>query len=291
MLILAGPAAVAILAPMRNNRFLAAIALVAGFLVTGSPAHAGVLDAAFFPGKVTSFYGPAGDNTEDNVLMNGLREGRLAENLAAATQQSLLLKHNLAVGIAKCGALNAFYNPRNQSVTICLELIKFIMTTADEQGLLQKPESKKFMAGVVFAVYAHELGHALIHLDNIAVTGREEDVADQFAVYFGLRFLEPAGINPIGPAVWFYRALAQRTGGVGTLSAEQVRHLMSNEHSLDEQRVFNVVCWAHGANPTKAARLVQVVQLDPQRKERCAGEYARMNHGIQSQFGRFIRSH
>ncbi|MEP7297864.1 MAG: hypothetical protein ABI702_16900 [Burkholderiales bacterium] len=72
---------------MRNNCFL----------VMGLPAHAGVLDAAFFRGKVTSFYGPAGDSAEDNVLMNGLREGRLSENLAAATQQSLLLKHVSAI--------------------------------------------------------------------------------------------------------------------------------------------------------------------------------------------------
>ncbi|NCY10198.1 MAG: hypothetical protein EBX38_07420, partial [Actinobacteria bacterium] len=46
-------------------------------------------------------------------------------------------------------------------------------------------------------IYLHELAHALIDINQINITGREEDVADQFAVYFSMKYLEPRGARVI----------------------------------------------------------------------------------------------
>lgn len=260
--------------------------LVAAFLAN---AQAGLLDAALYPGKVTSFYASVDADSEDGKLMQGIREGRLAENLSGLTQQAILLRHNLAVGVAKCNQTNAFYKASAKSITICLELIRFVLTTAKERGLLDKPKGAEFASGVLMAIYAHELGHALIDINRIPITGREEDVADQFGTYFSLHVLEPAHAPTIGPAVWFYSMLAKQGGAVNSRTDEQFRRLMSDEHSLDMQRVFNVACWAYGYDQRKGAKMVEAIGMSDSRKVRCPAESARMDGGIRSLFGPSLR--
>ena len=51
-----------------------------------------------------------------------------------------------------------------------------------------------------------------------------------------------------------------------------------DEHSLDEQRYFNIVCWVYGSAPEKYQSLLgREWGLPRERAERCAGEYDRMS--------------
>jgi hypothetical protein len=78
-----------------------------------------------------------------------LRAGQKAENLAGFTSTAVKLKRNLRVGIAQCDKVNAFYRPRDSSITICLELIEVIMTLGIRRGVPKTVQGVKFLTGVM----------------------------------------------------------------------------------------------------------------------------------------------
>jgi hypothetical protein len=74
-------------------------------------------------------------------------------------------------------------------------------------------------------------------------------------------------------------------------SADQatIKRLMSNEHSLDEQRIYNLACWALGANSSRGYASAQYVGLPPDRANRCRGEFATLDRGVRKQFQKFLK--
>lgn len=51
----------------------------------------------------------------------------------------------------------------------------------------------------------------------------------------------------------------------------------ADEHSLDKQRFFNLVCWVYGSNPEKHEDLVGDDFLPEARAQRCPGEYQQID--------------
>ena len=86
------------------------------------------------------------------------------------------------VVVEECGVPNAFYIPDYQRIAICYEFL--IQLYQDLQG------NEQMVDGTFWFVAYHELGHALTHVLNLPITGREEDAADQLAA---LMLLEMGG--------------------------------------------------------------------------------------------------
>lgn len=72
---------------------------------------------------------------------------------------------------AQCGEPNAYYSPSDETVIMCEELLVLGELVLDGRG-----------EALGRAVLAHELGHALIDLADIPITGTEEAAADELAV-------------------------------------------------------------------------------------------------------------
>lgn len=138
-------------------------------------------------------------------------------------------------------------------------------------------------------MFFHEMGHAIIGINRVPITGREEDVADQFALYFASNFIEQRA-PVVQPTIWLFTQMAKQ---VDVASADQatIKRLMSNEHSLDQQRIFNLACWSLGANASRGFVSAQYVGLPQERASRCSGEYASLDRGIKKQFQRYLRVH
>jgi hypothetical protein len=111
----------------------------------------------------------------------------------------------------------------------------------------------------------HEVGHALVDVLDLPITGREEDVADQLAVYSLIRGYEKgaqaayAGVTALQPA-----------------SNEFDDTQLADEHSLGPQRLYNVLCWIYGSDPQKYSNILQGGMLPESRAVRCPGEWDRM---------------
>lgn len=188
------------------------------------------------------------------------------ETAAMELDDALLLPKDIDVWFAECGDANAFYNPENRQVVLCYELI---MDLSSQFSLYVTTEAD--LAGAVwtttFFVFYHELGHALIDVLNLPVTGREEDVVDQLATLILLNGGEAGLHSALNGASWFWLN-SQRSDR---------RTPFWDTHSLDQQRYFNVLCWVYGSGPEAYQELLSPQWgLPAERAVSCPGEYARM---------------
>lgn len=64
---------------------------------------------------------------------------------------------------------------------------------------------------------------------------------------------------------------------------------MSNEHSLDEQRIYNMACWGLGTGLNGGAKTAQFAGLPNERAQRCPAEYAQVNMGMKNHFKKYFK--
>jgi Putative metallopeptidase len=133
------------------------------------------------------------------------------------------------------------------------------------------PEEKKrlveFVIGNTLFAMAHELGHGLINEMNIPVVGREEDAADSFAIVTALK---------LGSA--YSESVLIEAGKGQVLSSKEDKKegnalAFYDEHGLDLQRAYNIVCYMFGSNPEKYKRLAVDTKLPDYRQAACPYEW------------------
>lgn len=144
-------------------------------------------------------------------------------------------------------------------------------SSAAAQTVYEFPEDETesaFVANEVIATFYHELGHALIDVLQLPVLGKEEDAADHLSVILmNDIWEEEAAANILASDATAYALLADQRAAGGE------EPLYSDEHSLDMQRYYSVVCLFYGANPETRQGLADDLGLPPERAERCPGEW------------------
>jgi Putative metallopeptidase len=131
----------------------------------------------------------------------------------------------------------------------------------------ERENAVQFVVGNMLFVFLHELAHAAIADLELPVLGREEDAADEFAI---LRMLW------VGTALT-HRVLADATKG-WFFSARRDRKegeplAFYDEHSLDQQRAYHIVCLTVGNDPNAMADLANEMKLPADRRESCKRDF------------------
>ena len=107
--------------------------------------------------------------------------------------ETFKLPYDVDVIIAECDEANAFYVERQ--IIICYELIhetdkRFVDYFDRVYGNNWTSEDLNYsVINVIENVFYHELGHALIEIYQLPITGPHESVADQFGAFMVLGFL------------------------------------------------------------------------------------------------------
>src|SRR3954453_16991292 len=126
----------------------------------------------------------------------------------------------------------------------------------------------EFVPGNVLFVLAHETGHALISVFEIPVIGREEDAADALATVVALKmgnsFADRVVVN--AARGWFLSDQRDRKEGIPSA--------FYDEHGLDLQRAYNIVCLMVGGAPEKFTALAHEVKLPEQRQKTCKFDFS-----------------
>jgi hypothetical protein len=133
------------------------------------------------------------------------------------------------------------------------------------------PQAKKqlveFVVGNTLFVMAHEMGHALISEMNMPVLGREEDAADSFAVVTALKIGSGGSERVLIEATKGWVLASKRDKKQGSALA------FYDEHGLDLQRAYNVVCMMVGSDPEKYKALAADTKLPEERQTSCVRDY------------------
>ncbi|MEJ0075974.1 MAG: DUF4344 domain-containing metallopeptidase [Alphaproteobacteria bacterium] len=137
-------------------------------------------------------------------------------------------------------------------------------------GLSEEEKRKlvEFVTGNMLFVFGHESGHALISELGIPVIGREEDGADSFSTVMALqtgdKYADRVLIN--AATGWFYSDRRSRQ--------DRVRMVFYDEHGIDLQRAYNIVCLMVGSNPEKFSDLADEARIPEERQGTCRGDYS-----------------
>src|SRR5262249_52936082 len=105
--------------------------------------------------------------------------------------------------------------------------------------------------GQFFWVTFHEFGHAAFDMFNVPIFGHEEDAADNFATFIILQFGKGQARRLINGAAWAWKAYLgdyQKNPVVPTRLAA-----FATDHGLPQERFYNLVCLAFGANSREFA--------------------------------------
>jgi hypothetical protein len=176
---------------------------------------------------------------------------------------------------AECGAVNAFYSPKDSAVILCYEMVADIVTQAHKLAEGTSPDENVlggYIASNIRFILLHETGHALIDLLDLPAVGREEDSVDQMAaVMLLLNAGGTEGPDKIGrvlqlASVWF--RVQTSSDSEGKVSMET----FADEHSLSEQRYFNLLCMMFGHDPRSYSWVLEKGLLPEARAARCQNE-------------------
>lgn len=127
-----------------------------------------------------------------------------------------------------------------------------------------------FVESNVLAIFYHELGHALVDVEDIPIFGQEEDAADVLSIFLIDAFFDEETAQAIAADTAY--------GFAGEAEARGEEVPWWDIHGPDEQRYYNTVCVFYGANPDARAELAQELGLPQERAETCADEYDQAAH-------------
>lgn len=198
------------------------------------------------------------------------------QDMAAALNSIFVLPRDIGLRYAECGEANAYYDPEEREISMCLELMQSMAETLHGQ-FEDEDSTAEALAGAYLAVVLHEAGHALVDVLEIPVTGREEDAVDQLSAWMLIE-ADDAG-SVLGAAASYYSEDEESAGD----------DEFADEHSLNRQRYFNLVCWAYGSDPDNSQELIDVWGLPEARAERCPEEYAQLDRSWTRLLGEHLR--
>jgi hypothetical protein len=180
----------------------------------------------------------------------------------------------ISVKLEECGFPNAQYDPETHTIEICYE---YAVQFARLYNATDPASRTRAVLNTLRYTFFHEVGHAMIDVFDLPNTSNEEEAADFFAAYTLLNEeSEDAAYAIIQSA---YTKNAQSDDFSSTSLAD--------EHPLNQQRYYNLLCWVLGSNPARFGGEVLAIGLPANRARRCPGDYAKLS----SSWTRLLKPH
>jgi hypothetical protein len=231
------------------------------------------------PGRIKIEYAPPKDSKHE-ALYELLRQRRVLERLQRL-YSPFRLPTDLTIQTAGCdGIVNAWYE--RAGVTLCYELLSLISQPLPKDVAWAGISSEDAAVGQFLYIAGHEVGHAMFDLLKVPLFGNEEDAADQFSTYLMLRLGRDQARQLISGAAYYFRRNLQDQNVTLKLKA------FSSAHSRPQQRFYNLLCMAYGADAAVFAELVAKDYLPKERATGCRREYRKVTNAFQTLIGPHI---
>ncbi len=175
------------------------------------------------------------------------------------------LQWTLNISLSDCdGEADAMYS--DDKITICYEYIEELHKLMPAKTTPAGIEPIDTVVGPFVDTVLHEFAHALFDSLDVPILGREEDAADQVSAYIYLQLGEDEARRLIMGTVYAYMLEVQ---GTDPPTMEE----FADEQSTSEQRAFNLLCMAYGANPKLFKDVAVQGGLPQYRIDICEEEY------------------
>ncbi|MEC4019448.1 DUF4344 domain-containing metallopeptidase [Streptomyces sp. H27-D2] len=248
----------------RNRRTLLTVTALAGLSAVMVTAAAPGQAAAPKSREIVASYQKAKRGGGDERAF--LRENRLLERVSDKINKRLKIPGTIRMAGRSCGNTDVAYDPEKSRIDVCYEFVAEVREMFEDAG---GKNVRGSTAGVVSETLYHETAHALIDKLALPYTGREEDVADQFAAY-----------NLIPQGMAGQRALLAAAENFHLYAIEEGQKVdFSDEHSPSAARAATYRSYLYGANPKRWKKLVDGKQLTRARSELSGYEYADLRRG------------
>jgi hypothetical protein len=250
-------------------------------------------------GRVHIQYEPP-KNPEHLDLYMRLTQNQVLETIQKILSPLRLPKPGLTIKTMGCdGLINAWYSHQGPgdsepTVHMCYELLQNIIKIATTDNVRANVTRHDAIVGQTLFWTLHETGHAVFDLFQLPLLGREEDAADLFAAYIMLEFGRDQARRWVeGAAYTSDEFMADVPWGMNYASV----------HGLPQQRFFNLICLAYGADPVTFADVAENMAtmmeqkgvmpkaqqgvLPKRRAENCKYEFQTVDHAFRT----LIRPH
>ena len=225
-------------------------------------------------GKVTVSYEKPPDAATAQVR-DLLKVGGF-DGVAAGFTKSFKLPRDIEIRVVN-GGVGPYYDPAEKAITYSYgfaDYVAQVLLTNFPQLQQNQRELGKQWAAINDFILIHEWAHALIDVYELPVLGREEDAADALATVF-MTDLVDGGAEYAFDAARFFDALSARQRKLAP------EHYW-DEHSLDKQRAYTIVCQIAGADENDYEIIERAGILGTDRLRRCPSEYQQKSKSWQS---------
>jgi hypothetical protein len=157
---------------------------------------------------------------------------------------------------------------RTAATCFCLALAASPVLGEDDEDKVLADAMEFAMHDATFTLY-HEIGHMLVGELGIPVLGKEEDAADALATIWLLTDeTDDDSYNALIDASdgWYFNAVKSTGSGLEDLS-------YYDDHSLDIQRAYAMVCMMVGADPEAFKETADGYEMSEDTQEGCALTY------------------
>ncbi|MEM7617831.1 MAG: DUF4344 domain-containing metallopeptidase [Pseudomonadota bacterium] len=160
-----------------------------------------------------------------------------------------------------------YYDPEEKKIVIPYHFWTYVYDelNQDAQGEMATDELNILTGDIIIHMLYHEIAHALIDVKELAITGREEDAADELAVLMILDHFEKGTYIALTAADFFELE--------GSYQDEITDEDLFGEHALDDQRFFNILCLVYGYGDAEAKEIMTELEVDEERLGICEEDF------------------
>jgi len=219
-------------------------------------------------------------NSAHQHIYELVKEHRALESLRQI-YSAFRLPENLYVKTLGCdGVPNAYFFRENDrpTIRICYEYLEQVENNLPQQTTPSGVTAHEALVGQLLFAFSHEMGHAVYDIFDIAVFGRQEDAADQFATYVLLQFGGERAHRLIKGAAWSYKGVMKNFKEQAQVTTSLAA--FSSDHGLPQQRFYNLACTAYGYDPKIFEEVLDDDILPQHRAKVCKYEYSNLRYAV-----------
>lgn len=203
-----------------------------------------------------------------NPAITYVRNNGVLESIVDSYNEQYRLPFSVNILFQKINTPNAYYDPNEKRIYFGLEMVELIYNSLSKT--YQGQELLDATTDAVVYLLFHEVGHAMIDIYHIPVTGKEEAAADNFATYLfstGDDRVERIALN--GAQIFFN--LSANNDYISEIE-------MADEHLLDAQRAYTIMSLLYGKDQRQYQYLITsgILPKDFRGQEMCVYEYRQL---------------